>query len=116
MIDYTKPDYWSGLVKMSISRYFVLHALSIRPMHGYEISKWVSELTGGCCTPTEGGLYPMLKEFEQGGYVDCSEETVSGRSRKVYTLNEKGREAYNMGAEAWTSASMLILKSRGLAE
>jgi PadR family transcriptional regulator, regulatory protein PadR len=116
MIDYTQSDYWLGLIKMSTSRYFVLHALSIRPMHGYEISKWVGEITGGCCSPTEGGLYPMLKEFEQGGYVDCNTEIVSGRARKVYMLNEKGREAYNIAAEAWTGAAMLILKSRGLVE
>jgi DNA-binding PadR family transcriptional regulator len=114
MVDYTQPEYWSGLVKMSLSRYFVLYALSIRPMHGYEISKWVSEMTGGCCSPTEGGLYPMLKEFELGGYVESSSQKVSGRERKIYSLNEKGLEAYNKGIEAWTEAAMLILKSRGL--
>lgn len=116
MLDYTQSDYWLGLVKMSTSRYFVLHALSTRPMYGYEISKWVNDLTDGCCTPTEGGLYPMLKEFEKGGYVDCNTEIVSGRARKVYTLNEKGREAYNKAIEAWMGAATLILKSRGHVE
>jgi len=116
MTDYTDAEYWSSLVKMSISRYFILHALSTGPKHGYEIGKWVGEFTDGFCTPSEGALYPVLKEMEKGGYVESVTETVSGRLRKTYTLNEKGYEAYNKAVDAWTRTALLILKSRGLAE
>ena len=108
MTDYSNKAYWENLVKMSLSRYFVMYALSLKPMHGYDISKWIGEATKGCCHPTEGSLYPMLKEFESGGYVLSEAMTVSGRERKVYTLTEKGIEALNTAKEVWGHAAKLI--------
>jgi len=108
MTDYTGKAYWENLVKMSLSRYFVMYALSQKPMHGYDISKWIGEATKGCCQPTEGSLYPMLKEFEKGEYVTSQALTVSGRERKIYTLTEKGLQALSMGKEVWRSTADII--------
>jgi len=106
--DYTEKAYWENLVKMSLSRYFVMYSLSQKPMHGYDISKWIGNATKNCCCPTEGSLYPMLKEFEKGGYVTSQALLVSGRERKVYTLTEKGLEALNMAKEVWKGATDII--------
>ena len=111
MIDFTKKDYWTSLVKMSLSRYFVLFALSQNPMHGYDISKWIGEATKGCCHPTEGSLYPMLKEFEKGNYVTSEVISVSGRERKVYTLTEKGFLTFETAKEVWGHTAELIFDS-----
>ena len=111
MNDLTKNDYWENLVKMSLSRYFVLFAVSQKPMHGYDITKWINEATSGCCYPTEGSLYPMLKEFENGGYFTCEKFSVSGRERKVYTITEKGLEALNAAKDVWGNAADLLLNS-----
>lgn len=46
-------------------------------------------------------IYPVLREFEQGGYVTVEAEVVSGRERKVYTLTECGRAAFKVAVEAW---------------
>jgi len=108
MTDYTNRAYWENLVKMSLSRYFVMYALSQKPMHGYDISKWIGEVTQGCCRPTEGSLYPMLKEFESGGYVTSQVVLVSGRERKIYTLTERGLEALRVGKEVWGSATDVV--------
>ncbi|MEQ9247006.1 MAG: PadR family transcriptional regulator, partial [Nitratireductor sp.] len=62
--DYTDPAYWQGTIKMSLSKFFVLSVLHHRPMHGYEIVQAVEKTTNGCCSPTEGTVYPMLNEFE----------------------------------------------------
>ncbi|MGE5380833.1 MAG: PadR family transcriptional regulator [Methylocystaceae bacterium] len=110
MVDYADASYWQSLIKMSLSRYFVFHALAQGPKHGYEISKWVTEVTNGCCSPSEGALYPMMKEIEQGEYVECHTEMVSGRSRKIYTLTDKGRLAYDLARVSWTDAARLILE------
>lgn len=99
------------MVKMSLSRYFVFHALSLKPMHGYEISKWIGTITGECCRPSEGALYPLLKELEQGGYVLSKTELVSGRNRKVYTLTSKGVMSYKKAVDVWKTAADLILQS-----
>jgi len=83
--------------------------LCCRSLHGYEIAKEVAEITGGCCAPTEGGLYPVLHEFENSGLVTSMLLTVGNRGRKVYTLTEKGKEAYFIATEAWTGAARCIL-------
>jgi len=106
--DYANKTYWENLVKMSLSRYFVMYALSQKPMHGYDISKWIGEATKNCCCPTEGSLYPMLKEFEKGDYVTSEALLVSGRERKVYTLTEKGLKALSMAKEVWGSTADIL--------
>ena len=111
MADLTDKIYWENLVKMSLSRYFVMFALSQKPMHGYDISKWIGNITNGCCCPTEGSLYPMLKEFETGGYVTGETITVSGRERKVYTITNKGLEAFNVAKEVWGHTAELLRDS-----
>lgn len=107
-VDYEDPAYWNRLIKMSLSKFFILCVLNTRSMHGYDISKAVETATQGCCSPTPGTLYPVLKEFDAGGYVTCVTETVSGRQRKVYTITDKGRRAFRVGVQAWMEAGACI--------
>lgn len=93
---------------MSMSKFFVLCVITNKPMHGYEINKAVERITNGCCAPTPGALYPVLREFEEGGYVTYHEETVSGRARKIYAITEKGKEAFDVAAKTWLDMSVCI--------
>jgi DNA-binding PadR family transcriptional regulator len=99
--DFLSRAYWNGTIKMSLSKFFILCVLHHRPMHGYDISRQVEKTTNGCCSPTEGTIYPVLREFEGGGYLTADLQTVSGRERKVYALTDKGREAFRVAVEAW---------------
>lgn len=109
--DLTSRSYWNGTIKMSLSKFFILNVLHQRPMHGYDIARAVESTTKGCCSPTEGTIYPALREFEEGGYVTSAAEVVSGRERKVYTLTDKGRQAYGVALEAWMEATQVLLES-----
>lgn len=109
--DLTSRSYWNGTIKMSLSKFFILNVLHHQPMHGYDIARTVETTTKGCCSPTEGTIYPALREFEEGGYVTSAAEVVSGRERKVYTLTDKGREAYGVALEAWMEATRVLLES-----
>ena len=109
--DYTDPDYWNGLIKMSMSKFFILCVLNRGPMHGYEISKTIETETQGCCAPTPGALYPVLKEFEAGGYVTARDEISSGRRRKVYTITDRGREAFRVAVKAWSDVGACLAAS-----
>ncbi|RCV90156.1 PadR family transcriptional regulator [Billgrantia montanilacus] len=113
--DYSEPSYWHGTIKMSLSKFFVLSVLHRKPMHGYEVVQAVEKSTKGCCSPSEGTVYPMLNEFEAGGYLSSSAEVVQGRTRKVYALTEKGREAFQVAVDAWLEATDCILESRRMA-
>jgi len=115
MPDYTSRLYWNGTIKMSLSKFFILCVLHNRPMHGYEIARAVEQSTNGCCSPTEGTIYPVLREFEEGGYLTAETEFVSGRERKVYTLTDKGREAFKVAVEAWMEVTRCLAASEKVA-
>ncbi len=108
---YQSHEYWASLIKMSLSRFFILHVLNKEQLHGYEIAKRVSGITSGCCAPTEGSLYPVLREFVDNGLVNVEAQIVSGRERKVYTITEEGRQAYLVGSQAWAEVSDYILRA-----
>jgi PadR family transcriptional regulator, regulatory protein PadR len=114
--DFTDRAYWAGTIKMALSRFFVLQVLHDGPAHGYDIARAVERTTKGCCSPSEGALYPTLREFEQGGYVTSETEVVSGRERRVYTLTDKGREAFRVGLEAWMDATTALTETRRAAK
>ncbi|ONG55936.1 PadR family transcriptional regulator [Pseudoroseomonas deserti] len=109
--DFTDRSYWAGTIKMALSRFFVLQVLHDGPAHGYDIARAVERTTNGCCSPSEGALYPTLREFEQGGYLTSESEVVSGRERKVYTLTDKGRDAFKVGLEAWMDATTTLTET-----
>ncbi len=111
MVKHESPEYWSNLIKMSLSRFFILHVLHHQAVHGYEITKKVAAITHGCCAPTEGSLYPVLREFMDAGLVEVEAEVVSGRERKVYTLTPSGERAYETAANAWKEMAEYILAS-----
>ncbi len=109
--DYTDRAYWQGTIKMSLSKFFVLSVLHQKPMHGYEVVQAVERTTGGCCSPTEGTVYPVLNEFAAGGYLSSHIEAVQGRERKVYSLTDKGREAFQTAVAAWLEATECVVAS-----
>jgi PadR family transcriptional regulator, regulatory protein PadR len=116
MPDYTDRAYWQGTIKMSLSKFFVLCVLHQKPMHGYEVVQAVERTTNGCCSPTEGTVYPVLNEFEAGGYLTSHGEIVQGRERKVYTLTPKGREAFQTAVAAWLEATNCIIAGKAAAD
>ncbi|OYZ62012.1 MAG: PadR family transcriptional regulator [Rhizobiales bacterium 24-66-13] len=109
--DFLSRAYWNGTIKMSLSKFFILSVLHHKPMHGYDVARAVERTTNGCCSPTEGTIYPVLREFEEGGYLTSASEVVCGRERKVYTLTAKGREAFKVAVEAWMDVTRCLIDS-----
>jgi len=116
MPDYTDRAYWQGTIKMSLSKFFVLCVLHHKPMHGYEVVQAVERTTNGCCSPTEGTVYPMLNEFEAGGYPPPRKENVQGRGREIYALTRKGRNAFQTAVGAWLEATDCIIATKAAAD
>ena len=99
--DMVTEEYWEQLAKKSVSRYLLLDMLSKRPMHGYEIAKGIETCCERWCKPTDGMIYPTIKELVQGGFVQCVQEIHGGRERNVCHLTAKGLEAYRTAARVW---------------
>ncbi len=97
------PDagYWDMLIKRSVSRFFLLAALSEGPRHGYKLARAVRDACAGCCQPSDAMVYPTLQALEEEGYISCQVEHTGARKRKVCCLTEKGKEYYRQAAQAW---------------
>jgi DNA-binding PadR family transcriptional regulator len=80
-----------SLVPRGLLKPVILNLLRERPMHGFEIMEQVTARTGGMWRPGPGAVYPALLALEEEGYVTVGEE--GERSKKPYTITDKGREA-----------------------
>lgn len=114
--DLLDRQYWNGTIKMSLSKFFILCVLHEKPLHGYDIAAEVEQKTDGCCSPREGTIYPILKQFTDGGYVTFETQIVSGRERKIYTITDKGRAAFKVGLEAWMDITRCLQACQPMAD
>jgi len=66
----------------------ILGALSVKPMHGYEIITYLEERSRGIWRPSAGSIYPTLQLLEEKGLVISKEES----GKKVYHLTDEGKK------------------------
>ena len=114
-------EYWKSLINIGLTKIFILKILSHGPNHGYGILKQLESLSHGCCTPTFGTIYPILKKLSQEGYakVKESQQLKGGQKRRVYTLTPLGIKAYQVAMEAWRYTIPYIhraIESEGLSD
>ncbi|HNY70000.1 MAG TPA: PadR family transcriptional regulator [Syntrophorhabdus sp.] len=109
----TEPSFWKSLINIGLSRILVLKVLSKGPNYGYGILKELESITSGCCTPTYGTIYPILKELTKEGYAVVSEDKQlkGAQKRRVYTLTPSGIEAYHVALGAWRTTIPYIYKA-----
>ena len=69
-------------------KYVILHLLSEKPRHGYEIIKALEERLGGTYSPSPGAVYPTLTMLEEMGYA---RGTTDEAGKKVYEITAEGR-------------------------
>jgi len=81
----------------------VLAILRARPAYGYEITAQLRDT--GFSDIAEGTVYALLVRVEQRGLVDVEKHpSEKGPPRKVYSLNDQGREYLE---EFWTTWNFL---------
>ena len=107
------PSYWKSLINIGLTKLLVLKVLSKGPNHGYGILKELESMTSGCCVPTFGTVYPILKQLTLHGYakVNQRKQLKGAQKRRVYTLTPLGLEAYQVAVEAWRSTTPYIYKA-----
>jgi DNA-binding PadR family transcriptional regulator len=73
----------------------ILGLLKERSMHGYQLSKRLTDTLGGFWRVSYGSLYPTLRRLEREGAVQrvFAEQEV-GRRKNVYRITEKGEELF----------------------
>jgi DNA-binding PadR family transcriptional regulator len=82
---------WLKETQKGYIRIATLILLSKKPHHGYEIMKEIKERTGGFWKPTAGGIYPILKDLQESGYIQGEWEAKTRRRKKIYIITNAGR-------------------------
>jgi PadR family transcriptional regulator PadR len=81
---------WLKEVQKGYIRIGVLILLNKKPSHGYEIMKEIKNRTKGFWQPTAGGVYPILRDLEQSGYIKGQWQTQRNRRLKIYRITKSG--------------------------
>jgi DNA-binding PadR family transcriptional regulator len=81
---------WLRETQKGYIRIAVLILLSKKPCHGYEIRREIRARTGGFWRPTAGGIYPILQDLEESGYIEGEWDFQKKRKRKTYRVTETG--------------------------
>jgi len=81
-----------GLVQGTVD-VLILRTLTRADMHGYAISQWIRERSGGALAVEDAALYQALHRLERKGWVEAEWGTSdSNRRVKIYQITPRGRQ------------------------
>ena len=109
----TAASNWLKETQKGYIRIATLILLSKKPHHGYEIMKEIKERTRGFWKPTAGGIYPILKNLQESGYIQGEWDTETRRRKKIYKITKTGKTVLR---RALTKENQLAATMRGLFE
>ncbi len=93
----------------------ILKALAGGERHGYDIARWIQELTGDVLQIEEGSLYPALRRLEDRGLVESHWGlSENNRRARFYAISEEGRRHLHADASLWmrfARAVMIVLEA-----
>src|SRR3989454_11530420 len=84
-------------------RYYILHKIAQKPIHGYEIIQDIDSKTEGAWRPGAGSLYPILKKLVSEGLIKVDPEPSAEATRRVYQITPKGVESLGHAKEMFTN-------------
>lgn len=83
--------------------HYILHSISVKPKHGYEILQDIEAKTDGAWRPGVGSVYPVLKKLLANGYIE-TDKRGSMENRRVYSITPKGVEEMKERGEMFASS------------
>ena len=87
----TDASNWLKETQKGYIRIATLTLLSKKPYHGYEVMKEIKVRTRGFWKPTAGGMYPILKDLQNSGYIQGEWSAKTRRRKRIYKITESGR-------------------------
>lgn len=87
----------------------ILKSLTWGSLHGYAISKWISERTEEVLRVEEGVLYPALHRLEKEGYLEAEwGRNDTGHRAKFYALTSIGRARLESETLRWRRSARAV--------
>lgn len=90
------------------SRLLILNLLSEKSYYGYELIKTLKKRSNDVFDMKEGTLYPILHKLENDELIYASTQEVSGRTRKIYAITDKGIKVLAKEREEWREFSLAV--------
>jgi PadR family transcriptional regulator PadR len=75
----------------------VLHLISnseTGASYGNQLIERIEDITDGAMSMNPNTIYPLLRELESGGLIEGRWEHPEKRSRRLYTVTERGSKEY----------------------
>jgi PadR family transcriptional regulator PadR len=80
----------------------VLKALTWAPMHGFEITTWLEDRSGGTLAVEDSALYQALHRMEERGLVAAQwGVTANNRRARYYEVTNAGRAHLRAETTKW---------------
>jgi PadR family transcriptional regulator, regulatory protein PadR len=87
----------------------VLRVLAAGPLHGYAISRRLTELSDDWLSVDEGSLYPCLYRMEKKGWIRSEEgRSENNRRARFYSLTAKGTARLDVEQEGWQRFQLAV--------
>ena len=88
----TRADFLSGDVRRrDLVPLLVLHLMRDEPVYGNRLMVQIEELTEGVLSVNPNTIYPLLRRLEEKGLIEGAWEHPDRRTRRFYSITEKGR-------------------------
>jgi transcriptional regulator len=80
----------------------VLKALSWGPMHGFEVTRWLEDRSGGTLGFEDSALYQAFYRLEERGYISAEwGVTENNRKARYYRVTSSGRSYLRAQTTQW---------------
>lgn len=77
----------------------ILSVIAKEDAYGYQISQIIKPLSGA----KDSTLYPVLKRFQENGWVRTYDRPFQGRNRKYYAITPEGMKEFHALWEEWSA-------------
>jgi PadR family transcriptional regulator, regulatory protein PadR len=89
----------------------ILRTLAREPMHGYGVTEWIRERTGGALAVQDAALYQALRRLEAQGLVDAEwGVSENGRRARYYRLTAAGRRRLKAETSSWCAYADAVFR------
>lgn len=85
-------EMWGMEMRKGYTKLAVLMFLNRNALTGYTIMKEIEDETFGFWKLTSGGVYPVLKELEEKGYIKGRWKAKGERRKKIYEITDEGKQ------------------------
>jgi len=87
----------------------VLRALGWTPMHGFEITTWLEEKSGGALGVGDSALYQALHRMEERGLITAEWGVTENNQRaRYYKVTKAGRAHLAAETAQWVRYAELV--------